>query len=325
MGGMGIGQGNFIPGLGLPDESLLKGPLLKDNSILKEAFGEKGLAELFNKDVLEDASKFVNLDLKHLYGSMTFTPVVLAVVKPESPILPVAGKNESDGVGVGLKSGTDIPESSLAGWFKGNMLVKLTVNMTHMNKMMLDSELMELAATLTAILIIMETAKNAADSIISSAEKQAQIYQYQALQGIMQAVGGAFQIGVAGASLMTTSRAVWNQDMMMLVKPGTEPPRPYALTSFTMSGGVEAVGAVFSGVGAAISGFASAHLVLERAQFDAYKEIQQALRAMFTQNMDSSMQARDDFESMIKKTLDQLAQITQASRQAAGINPHNNP
>lgn len=326
---------SFIPGLAMPDELLMQGPQFTDDSLLGEYMGGGGLADIFSQDVLESAKSAVAMEFQFLFGNIQLNIDVLIVLSSDSPVLPVGGSSPAQPGAAALDSEappvgdadavSSLDSLSMNSWFSVNLLVALTTNMIQMEKEMRLSSLSELASTLVAMDMIIDFARNVADSIIKSAEKQAAMYTLQAVAGILQAVGGFVQMGMAGASTVCNMKSTkWeaNADGTpggQFVNPKTN--KPFAINSFCNSGGATAIGSVFTGLGQTISGFGQAALTLEKAEFDAWKEVQEALKQLYQQILQSSSEAQKDLKELIKNTLDQLAQITTANRKSQGISP----
>lgn len=335
---MRIGQPGFIPMLGMPNEELMKMPLFTDDSIMKELGGGGfGLADVFNQDVLEDAKNVIGVEFQYLYGNINFTIDVLVAVTADQPILPVGTKGAADDVSAVAMFITieDInnPIPGVNAWFTTNMILSLTLNMMKMSDELKESALHEISATITAMTMVIEFAKSIADAIMKAAEKQSDMYKMQAFQAIMQAVVGALQVVSAAASMYGHSRETkWVSQREGDLPDGKiiggrwEIPNGagggkgrHPISEFQRAGGVTSLAAVFNGLGAAINNFVSAALTLEKGAFEAYKAIQEVLKSLFENLMTSSLDSRKDLEEMLKKALNDLAQITSSSRKAANI------
>lgn len=332
------GNPSFIPGLALPDDLLMQGALFKTGSLMDDYMGGGGgLADIFNKDVLESAKGAVAFQFQFLFGNMQFNIDVLVVLPADSPVLPVGGTtpgavpgtnpNAMD-VDAGVVSHQEavmgIGGDGLNSWFSSNLLVALTTNMITMEREMLFSKLAELGTELIAMDMIMDFARNAADCIIKAAEKQAAMYQMQATAGILQAVGGCIQIGMAAGSTYCNMKSnTWEAksggQMGGEFKSGNA--KIDGFNTFCESGGATAIGSAFTGIGQAISGFAQAALTLEKADYDAWKEVQEALGQLYQQILTSSSASQKELEEMIKGTLQKLEEITTSNRKSQGISP----
>ncbi|CRX37758.1 hypothetical protein [Estrella lausannensis] len=330
---------SFIPGLALPDELLMQGPQFTDDSLMGQYMSGGGLADIFNKDVLESAKEAVALQYQFLFGNMQFNIDVLIVLPADSPVLPVGGATPGAVPGVGgdlgaadIEAGALAPQEAVMGsslegglnsWFSVNMLVAFTANMLTIQREMLFSKLAELGQELIAMEMIMDFARNVADCIIKAAEKQAAMYQMQAIAGILQAVGGFVQMGMAAGSVYCNMRAnQWEtrtDGQMTQFQTGNK--KLDGFNSFCNNGGATALGSVFTGIGQAISGFAQAALTLQKAEYDSWKEVQQALGQLYQQILTSSAASQQELEEMIKNTLKKLEEITTANRKSQGISP----
>ena len=329
---------SFIPGLALPDELLMQGASFTTGSLMDDYMGGGGgLADIFNKDVLESAKEAVAFQFQFLFGNMQFNLDVLIVLPADSPVLPVGGTTPgaapgTDPAAADIDAGAVSHQEAVMGisvdglnsWFSVNLLVALTTNMITMEREMLFSKLAELGTELVAMDMIMDFARNAADCIIKAAEKQAAMYQMQAIAGILQAVGGFIQMGMAAGSVYcnvksTKWEAAPDGQMGGQFKSGNA--KIDGFNTFCNSGGATAIGSTFTGIGQAISGFAQAALTLEKAEYDAWKEVQQALGQLYQQLLTSSSASQKELEEMIKATLQKLEEITTSNRKSQGISP----
>lgn len=332
---------SFIPGLALPDELLMQGASFTTGSLMDDYMGGGGgLADIFNKDVLETAKEAVAFQFQFLFGNMQFNLDVLIVLPADSPVLPVGGTTPgaapgTDPAAADIDAGAvshqeavmGITTDGLNSWFSVNLLVALTTNMITMEREMLFSKLAELGTELVAMDMIMDFAQNAADCIIKAAEKQAAMYQMQAIAGILQAVGGFIQMGMAAGSVYCNMKSnTWTandtangQQMGGTFSSGNA--KVDGFNMFCNSGGATAIGSTFTGIGQAISGFAQAALTLEKAEYDAWKEVQQALGQLYQQLLTSSSASQKELEEMIKATLQKLEEITTSNRKSQGISP----
>lgn len=341
-----LGTEGFIPGLGAPDEAMMKGPLVKDNSILKDFIG-KGLADIFNKDVLEEAQGFVAIQYQYLYAGMRYNVTVLVALKADSPVLPTKSKADIEsleiaGIAMEITSAEEIgseKKPAINAWFSPNMIVCLTMNMMNISDEMRQSAFYEIASTMIAISLFLEAAQSIYDSIMKAAKDQSDMYRMQAFEGIMKAIGGVTQMVMSLGSMFGHARETeWNETSQHFTLPSkkgpdgeilrlpdgkiAEPGHHHPITTFVSAQGGAAIGQIFNGIGQAINNFVSAGLVLDKAGWEAYKQIQEVLIQFFEQAMASSIESRKDFEELIAKTLNDLAEITTNVRKAADINPH---
>jgi len=298
-----IGDTGFVPTLGMPNFDAMQGPSFKKGS-LGEQLAEKGLIGVFNKDILEDAKAGASPSLQALYNLLVFQLDTLNMVKPDTPVLPIegVGKGGQIQINIALDAAAEGGDPVMQGWFKPNLVIHLTVNMVNLAKRLMEMEQVELAATMKSIMMVIELARSVADSIRSAGEAQAQVYDLQKMQGILQACMGIAQMGLGVASIIN------------IAKFGTSG----FLSQFQRGGGITSISSIGNGVGQAVTGFTSANLIMKKAHFEATKDLEETLRDFFEQNLGSSEKARDDLKDMIKKALDQLAELTTELMRAAG-------
>ena len=189
-------------------------------------------------------------------------------------------------------------------WFSPNMMVSLQINLTEMQKQMTESRLAEVGAKVAAMDMIYDFAENMANAIIQAGQAESQMHMMEGVAGVMTAAGGIAGMGLAGANASG--------------KMGT------GFSTFMNSGGGTAMNSIFSGLGQAVSGFVKAQLVLEKAEWEAEKEIQSALKQLYSQILSSAQASEQELLDLVKKVLEMLQQVFAANARAHNtFVPHN--
>lgn len=187
-------------------------------------------------------------------------------------------------------------------WFSPNMMVSLAINLTEMEKQLSKARAAEVGAKVEAMNMIYDFAQGMATSILQAGQAESQMHMMEGVSGCLTMAGGIAGVGLAGANAT-----------------GKFP----NLAQFMQSGGGTALNSVISGLGQAVSGFVKAGLVLEKAEWEAYKEIQSAMKQLYSQILSSAQTSEQEQLELLKKTMDMLKQIWEGSLRAHNnFNPH---
>ncbi|CRX37757.1 hypothetical protein [Estrella lausannensis] len=189
-------------------------------------------------------------------------------------------------------------------WFSPNMMVALSINLTEMQKQLTESRAAEIGAKVEAMNMIWDFSQNMANAIIQAGQIESQMHMMEGVAGVMTAAGGVMGVGLAGAN----AHAVVNSTPGNTKWPG--------LQSFMSSGGGTALNSVMNGLGQAVTGFIKSSLVLEKAEWEAEKEIQSALKQLYSQILSSAQQSDQELLELVKKALDMMKQVFEANARA---------
>lgn len=189
-------------------------------------------------------------------------------------------------------------------WFSPNMMVALSMNLTEMAMQMKENRLVELTATLTAMNMVWDFAQGAAEMIKEAGAAESQMKLMEGAAGVMTAAGGVATAGMAAhASFVKDS----------------------PLHGFMIqAGGGQALSSVVTGSSQAVSGFVNSALTLQKAAAESEKEIQDTLKQLQNQVLQSANDARKELEDVITKALDTLKNINeQITKALANFSPRN--
>lgn len=229
-------------------------------------------------------------------------------LEADEPQVPASSLEE----GAAVEDGTE-SISSTGKWLTLSAKSVVAEEMIKMASILRQARVVETKLRINNLTILFELAQNAADLILDTAKKQADIYKEQAQMAMIKAVAGAASFAMGGAAMYGGAQSARNAD-------GTVNVRGQAWNSFatawTTGGMGQAMNTTATSSADMMGNTAIARLTREKGKLEASKEIVDSIKSILQQSLQSAFDNDKKLEDLLKSSLQRAQQIYQQEARA---------
>jgi len=224
-------------------------------------------------------------------------------LEADEPQVPASSLEE----GAAVEDGTE-SISSTGKWLTLSAKSVVAEEMIKMASILRQARVVETKLRINNLTILFELAQNAADLILDTAKKQADIYKEQAQMAMIKAVAGAASFAMGGAAMYSGARA----------NPATPEGRAHQgfASAWTTGGMGQAMNTTATSSADMMGNTAIARLTREKGKLEASKEIVDSIKSILQQSLQSAFDNDKKLEDLLKSSLQRAQQIYQQEARA---------